>query len=114
MTGYKHRARERAIRDTAQDRINTLYTSLVARDRQTRSATARAEQVAAELAEAEATITRLRAESRRVSRAHIVRCTGCGDWVPYRATCTVCTIIDQLAADHATAEAAAWKERKAA
>lgn len=101
MTGYKHRARERAIRDTAQDRINDLHTSLVARDRQTRSAISRAEQVAAELAEAEDTITRLRAEARRVSRAHIVRCTGCGDWVPYRASCTVCTILTNRADEHA-------------
>lgn len=101
MTGYKHRVRERAIRDAAQDRIDTLYTSLAVRDRQTRSAISRAERAATELAAAEATITRLRAEARRVSRAHIVRCTGCGDWVPYRATCTVCTILAGLADDRA-------------
>lgn len=101
MTGYKHRAREHAIRDDAQAHINDLHTSLVARDRQTRSAVSRAERAVAELAEAEATITRLRAEARRVSRAHIVRCTGCGDWVPYRATCTVCAILAGRAEERA-------------
>lgn len=101
MTGYQHRARERAVRDAAQAHINDLHTALVVRDRNARYAGQKALHLAEELAAAEATITRLRTESRRASRAHIVRCTGCGDWVPYRATCSVCTILTNLADDHA-------------
>lgn len=98
---YQHRARETRIRDAAQAHINDLHTTLVVRDRTARYTGQKALHLAEELAAAEATITRLRAEARRVSRAHIVRCAGCGDWVPYRATCTVCTILTNRADEHA-------------